>query len=113
MYVYGLAVMFVILMIIGILGIPAQSAGISWAIGALIIFMLFCFQLSLGPACYTLVSEMPSTRLRVKTVALSRASYNAAGFITNAVSCLILNSASLLKFLLTNTFVAHAQHGRT
>ncbi|KAH7368721.1 alpha glucoside transporter [Plectosphaerella cucumerina] len=85
MYVYGLAVMFVILIIIGILGIPAQSAGISWAIGALIIFMLFCFQLSLGPACYTLVSEMPSTRLRVKTVALSRASYNAAGFITNAL----------------------------
>jgi MFS transporter, SP family, general alpha glucoside:H+ symporter len=85
LYLAGLSAMFVILMIIGFLGIPTETASISWAVGSLIILMLFLFQLSVGPACYTLVAEMPSTRLRIKTVALARALYNTAGFITNAI----------------------------
>ena len=86
LYVYGLVVMLVILFVAGCLGIPEpMTDGRSWGVGALLVLMLFCFQLSLGPACYTLVSETPSTRLRIKTVALARASYNAAGLVTNVV----------------------------
>ena len=85
LYIYGLSAMFVILMIIGFLGIPNESAGTSWAVGALIIVMLFAFQLTVGPTCYAIVAEIPSTRLRIKTVALARAFYNAAGFVTNAL----------------------------
>ncbi|EXF80193.1 sugar porter family MFS transporter [Colletotrichum fioriniae PJ7] len=88
LYLAGLSAMFVILVVIGGIGIPQDAAGLparSWAVGALIIVMLFSFQLSVGPSCYTLVAEMPSTRLRVKTVALSRAFYNCGGFIVNAL----------------------------
>lgn len=85
LYLSGLSIMLVILFIVGCIGIPGESTARSWAVGGLLIFMLFCFQLSVGPACYTLVAEMPSTRLRIKTVALARASYNAAGFITNVI----------------------------
>ncbi|KAG9252199.1 alpha glucoside transporter [Emericellopsis atlantica] len=82
MYLYGLIFMFVILIVVGCIGIPAQNEARSWAIGSLLIVMLFFFQLSLGPACYSLVAEMPSTRLRTKTVALARAAYNIAGLAT-------------------------------
>ncbi|WYZ44713.1 hypothetical protein EsH8_VIII_000029 [Colletotrichum jinshuiense] len=88
LYLAGLGAMVVILIIIGGIGIPQGgdgASGRSWAVGALIIVMLFLFQLSVGPACYTLVAEMPSTRLRVKTVALARAFYNSGGFIVNAL----------------------------
>ncbi|KAK8068897.1 maltose permease MAL61 [Apiospora phragmitis] len=47
--------------------------------------MLFAFQLTLGPICYCIAAEIPSTRLRIKTVALSRASYNTAAFVNNAI----------------------------
>ena len=85
LYLYGLAAMFVVLMIIGFLGLPDESPGTSWAVGALIIVMLFAFQLTVGPTCYALVAEIPSTRLRIKTVALARAFYNISGFVTNAI----------------------------
>ncbi|KAH8897244.1 maltose permease MAL31 [Thozetella sp. PMI_491] len=85
LYLTGLASMFVILMIIGFLGIPTSTSQTSWAVGSLIIIMLFIFQLTVGPACYTIVAEVPSTRLRIKTVAFARAAYNAAGFITNVL----------------------------
>ncbi|KAH8650184.1 general substrate transporter [Xylariales sp. PMI_506] len=86
LYLAGLSSMFVILMIIGFLGLaPSSNSGASWAVGALIIFMLFLFQLSLGPICYCIFSEIPSNRLRIKTVVLARASYNTAVFVNNAV----------------------------
>ncbi|KAI1846588.1 hypothetical protein JX266_007161 [Neoarthrinium moseri] len=86
LYVGGLAGMFVILLIIGFLGLaPESNKGASWSVGALIIFMLFLFQLSVGPICYTIFAEIPSTRLRIKTVVLARASYNSAVFITNTI----------------------------
>lgn len=44
-----------------------------------------CLQLSIGPICYTLAAEIPSSRLRVKTVALSRATYNSIVFVTNTI----------------------------
>ncbi|KAF6826058.1 MFS maltose permease [Colletotrichum plurivorum] len=85
LYLAGLAAMVVILVIIGGLGVNEMTDSTSWAVGALIVVMLFLFQLSVGPSCYTLVAEMPSTRLRVKTVALARAFYNSGGFIVNAI----------------------------
>ncbi|KAH7160990.1 alpha glucoside transporter [Dactylonectria macrodidyma] len=86
MYVTGLAGMTVILLVIGFLGLaPRSNSGASWAVGALIMVMVLVFQLTVGPSCYTIVAETPSSQLRVKTVAIARASYNAGGFITNAL----------------------------
>ncbi|KAH7564036.1 hypothetical protein BM1_01083 [Bipolaris maydis] len=85
-YLVGLTSIFLILLIVGFLGLAPQSnksAGLAG--GILIILMIFCFQLSLGPICYSLAAEIPSSRLRVKTVALSRASYNSIVFVTNTI----------------------------
>ncbi|KAL5114945.1 hypothetical protein ACEQ8H_007192 [Pleosporales sp. CAS-2024a] len=85
-YLAGLTAIFTILLIVGFLGLASptnQSASLTG--GILIILMIFCFQLSLGPICYSLAAEIPSSRLRVKTVALSRASYNTIVFATNTM----------------------------
>ncbi|CZS99223.1 hypothetical protein WAI453_008301 [Rhynchosporium graminicola] len=84
LYVWGLSAMGVLLMAIGFCGLKQNDAS-AWAAGSLLIVFLFVFQLSVGPNCYSLVAEIPSTRLRIKTVALARAFYNAGGFINNAL----------------------------
>lgn len=84
-YLSGLAFMFTCLMIIGALGIPNESPATSWAVGALIVFTVFGYQVTVGTACYTIVAEIPSTQLRVKTVAFARACYNAGTLITNTI----------------------------
>ncbi|KAM0331400.1 hypothetical protein ACHAQA_003073 [Verticillium albo-atrum] len=84
-YLVGLGFMFVDLVIIGCLGIPAQTSRTSWAVGALMVIMVVFYQITIGPACFTVVAEMPSTQLRAKTVAFARACYNAGGFVTNVI----------------------------
>ncbi|KNG51979.1 general substrate transporter [Stemphylium lycopersici] len=86
MYLVGLCAIFTILLIVGFIGLaPSTNKGAGYAGGVLIILMIFCFQLSIGPICYSLAAEIPSSRLRVKTVALSRASYNSIVFVTNTI----------------------------
>ena len=68
--------MFVILIVIGGLGIPAISSSTGWATGALLLVLTFVYDITVGPVCYSLVAELPSTRLRIKTVVLSRNVYN-------------------------------------
>ncbi|OAL05599.1 general substrate transporter [Phaeosphaeriaceae sp. SRC1lsM3a] len=83
-YLVGLTAIFTVLLIVGFIGLaPETNKSAKLAGGIMIILMIFCFQLSLGPICYTLAAEIPSSRLRVKTVALSRASYNSIVFFTN------------------------------
>ncbi|KAH8193870.1 hypothetical protein TruAng_011968 [Truncatella angustata] len=69
LYLAGLSSMLVILIIIGFLGLAAEANS----------------GMSLGPTCYTIFAEIPSTQLRIKTVVLARASYNSAVFINNAI----------------------------
>lgn len=84
-YLVGLGFFVVDLIVIGCLGIPSPAQGLSWAVGALMVIMVVFYQITIGPACFTVVAEMPSTQLRAKTVAFARACYNAGGFITNVI----------------------------
>lgn len=84
-YLTGLGFAFFDLIIIGCLGIPKQSSGTSWAVGVLMVAMVVFYQITIGPTCFTIVAEIPSTQLRAKTVAFARACYNAGGFVTNVI----------------------------
>jgi MFS transporter, SP family, general alpha glucoside:H+ symporter len=78
LYLYGQYVMFGLLTImggLGVAGIPPGS-GASGVVGALILVRTFVYDIRVGPVCYSLVAELPSTRLRIKTVVLSRNLYN-------------------------------------
>ncbi|KAK0763395.1 hypothetical protein N5P37_002772 [Trichoderma harzianum] len=91
LYLWGQILMFTILVTVGVLGIPKLNSGISWATGALILILTFAYDLTVGPVCYSLVAELPSNRLRIKTVALSRNSYLASGFVTSTLQARLIN----------------------
>ncbi|KAJ4301255.1 hypothetical protein N0V90_003346 [Kalmusia sp. IMI 367209] len=95
LYVWGLVVMLAILLIIGFLGIaPKGNVGIQWAIGAMLLIFTFVYDSTVGPVCYCLVAEIPSSRLRQKTVVLARNWYNIGSIIGNVMTPRMLNPSA-------------------
>ncbi|KAF2441009.1 sugar transporter [Karstenula rhodostoma CBS 690.94] len=95
LYVWGLVIMLAILLIIGFLGIaPEGNASVQWAIGAMLIIFTFVYDASVGPVCYCLVAEIPSSRLRQKTVVLARNWYNIGSIIGNIMTPRMLNPSA-------------------
>jgi len=91
LYLAGQVGMFIVLMIVGGLGIPSLHGSIGWASGALLLVLTFTYDISVGPVCYSLVAELPSTRLRIKTVVLARNVYNICGIIIGTLQPRFLN----------------------
>ena len=95
LYMFGLCVLLSCLLIVGFLGIPSASdSALGWASGAFLIIFVFTYDLTIGPVCYCVVAEIPSTRLRVKTVVLARNAYNIASIVANFLNPPILNPSS-------------------
>lgn len=95
LYVSGLGIQMILLLIIGFLGIISrESIPAQWAIGSLLLAYTFTYDATVGPICYSLVSEMSSTRLRTKTIVLARNLYNICGLITNTINPRMLNPSA-------------------
>lgn len=92
-YLTGLVFMATLLMIIGVLGAVSNppSTGIAWTVGSLLLVYTFFYDVSVGPVCYSLVSEIPSVRLRSKSIVLARASYNCLNIVTGVITPYMLN----------------------
>lgn len=91
LYLWGQVALFGILIIIGCLSIPTLSSGLGYGSGALILVYTFIYDFTVGPVCYSLVAEIPSTRLRIKTVVLARNLYNLGGIFVNIIQPRMLN----------------------
>jgi SP family general alpha glucoside:H+ symporter-like MFS transporter len=91
LYVYGLGVMVVVLLLFGFLAIPTQTSSINYAYVALMMIYTFTYDVTVGPVGYCLVSEIPSTRLRIKTTALARNAYNTVFIAVNFLNPQIMN----------------------
>ncbi|PIA90607.1 General alpha-glucoside permease [Cercospora beticola] len=92
LYVIGQALLFGLLLIIGFCGIASDTnSAAQWAIGSMLLLFTFTYNCSVGPICYALVAEMPSTRLRQKTVVLARTAYQIGGLINNILTTRQLN----------------------
>ena len=61
------------------------------AVGSMLLVYTFVYDLTIGPMCYCIVGEMPSSKLRAKTVMLARNLYNIAGIIVAIVTPYMLN----------------------
>lgn len=94
LYLFGLSVMFTILLIVGILGIPAPQPWIGWTSGGFMLVFVATYGVTVGPVCYCLVSEIPSTRLRIKSFVLARNAYNIASIVANFLNPPILNPSA-------------------
>ena len=84
LYLYGLTVQCLILVIVGGLGtVSSSNTGAQWGIGSMLLIYTFVYDFTVGPVCYSVVSEIPSTRLKIKTVVLARNFYNMGGIVNN------------------------------
>lgn len=77
--------MFFCLITIGALGF-ASGKNVEMAIGILLVISTLCNMITIGPACYPIVAETPSGRLRYKTIAIGRFVYNLTGIFSNSVT---------------------------
>lgn len=91
LYLYGLCGLFIMLMIMGFLGLASDRHAASLATGAMMLVWAMVYQLTVGTVCYSLVAELSSRRLQIKTVALGRAAYNVIAIICNVLTPYMLN----------------------
>jgi len=94
LYMFGLMALFVLVLIIGCMGIPVPNTGLSWGIGSMLLIYTFVYDFTLGPVCYSLVAEMSSVRLRQKTIVLARNFYNFWGIINQVWTPYMLNPSA-------------------
>lgn len=91
LYMSGLTMMCVILFVVGFLSFAPDSKAVAWTTPSLFILFTFIYDLTIGPVCYTLVSEVSSTRLRQKTIIISRNIYNVLGIIFGILTPYMVN----------------------
>ncbi|KAI1204452.1 sugar transporter [Annulohypoxylon truncatum] len=91
LYLYGLASLFVMLMILGFLGLAPDRNAASLATGSIMLVWALCYQLTVGTVCYSLVAEISTRRLQIKTVVLGRILYNIVGIICGVLTPYMLN----------------------
>ncbi|KAI8716805.1 hypothetical protein NCS52_00974900 [Fusarium sp. LHS14.1] len=92
LYLTGLAVSASLLTLGGILAVVLEGhKALNWSLGSILIATTFAYNLTIGPTCYVIVAELPSTRLRVKTIALARIIYNIFTIINNVIAPQMLN----------------------
>lgn len=84
-YMSGMTIMFFILLAIGGLG-WAKSKDAQLAVGILLVVSTLVNMITIGPACYPIVAETPSGRLRYKTIIIGRFTYNLTGIFSNSVT---------------------------
>ncbi|KAK6825358.1 sugar transporter-like protein [Apiospora arundinis] len=75
---WGMVCMFALLLVTGFMGIHSPpSTAEAWTAGTMVLLLNAVSNFSVGPVVYTIVSEIPSTRLRAKSIILARNAYNA------------------------------------
>ncbi|KAK4503242.1 hypothetical protein PRZ48_006670 [Zasmidium cellare] len=95
LHLSGLSLMMLLFLIIGFCGLaPASNTDSRWAIGSLLMIFIFVYDCTIGPITYCLVAEIPSTRLRQKSVALARNSYNIGSIVCNVLVTRQLNPSA-------------------
>jgi SP family general alpha glucoside:H+ symporter-like MFS transporter len=93
LYLSGLVAMFVLLLAIGFVAVasPPNSA---WAIGSLLLVYTLFYDITVGTVAFSLVAEIPSSRLRTKTIVLGRNLYNVIGIINGVITPYMLNPSA-------------------
>ncbi|TDZ40554.1 Alpha-glucosides permease MPH3 [Colletotrichum trifolii] len=94
LYVGGLAIMLAVLVAVGGLGVPNPTPSLGLASGVLLMVFVFIYDVSVGPVTYCLVAEIPSTRLRIKTVALARNAFLLVSVGANFLGPPVLNPSA-------------------
>ncbi|KAH6692364.1 general substrate transporter [Plectosphaerella plurivora] len=93
-YVGSMGLMFLLMVIIGSVGVPqavSSNTTYSWVIGIALIVSSFLYNAAMGPLTNTLCCEIPSTLLRSKSVVLARWTYIVTTIVAGTISPYQLN----------------------
>jgi SP family general alpha glucoside:H+ symporter-like MFS transporter len=94
LYLFGQIGLTLVLFSIGCTTFAGKTSASQWAAGSLLLVHALVYNLSVGPVCYSLVSEIPSTRLRGKSIVLARNTYNVGGIIINIITPRMVNPST-------------------
>ncbi len=83
--------MTILLFVIGFLSIPNNTAAI-WAMACLMDVWTFVYQMTVGPICFVVISEISATRLRNRTIAVATAAQATASILLTIAMPYMLNS---------------------
>ncbi|EME48781.1 hypothetical protein DOTSEDRAFT_142155 [Dothistroma septosporum NZE10] len=96
LYFYGLCGLTLMLFIMGFLGLVPDSnrdqAGL--ATGSIMIVWALVYQLTVGTVCYSLVAELSTRRLQIKTVVLGRNLYVVVGIVCSVLTPYMINPSA-------------------
>lgn len=93
LYLYGLCGLCSMLFILGFLGLvpAAQRDAGALATGIIMLIWALFYQLTVGTVAYSLVAELSTRRLQIKTIVLGRNLYNIVGIVCSAITPYMLN----------------------
>ncbi|KYK58796.1 MFS transporter [Drechmeria coniospora] len=91
-YNTGMVIMTILLFVIGFLAIPTDNTAAVWALASLMDFWTFIYQMTVGPICFVIISEISATRLREKTIAIATAVQAAATVVFTVAMPYMLNT---------------------
>lgn len=93
LYLYGLCGLCTMLMVMGFLGLVPEEhkTQASLATGSMMVIWALFYQLSVGTVTYSLVAELSTRRLQIKTVVLGRNLYNIVAIICGVLTPYMLN----------------------
>ncbi|KAK8124795.1 sugar porter family MFS transporter [Apiospora kogelbergensis] len=95
-YTMGLGALLTLLLLMAILSFAAfDKGGVPWTVAVLLAVYIFVYDSTVGPCCYSIVTEVPSVQRRAATVALARICYNMCGIFSVTMNPLMLNPSSL------------------
>ncbi|KAK0109505.1 hypothetical protein ONS95_002194 [Cadophora gregata] len=87
LYLYGCMGLFVLLLSIGATAFAsADNKAAQWGMAFQYLLFTFVYGCTIGPVCFSLVTEMSSLRLKTKTIVLARISYNICSIGVNTLA---------------------------
>lgn len=96
LYLYGLCGLCTLLIVMGFLGLVPDEhrTQASFATGGIMLGWAMTYQLTVGTVCYSLVAEVSSRRLQIKTVVLGRVMYIIVGIVASVLTPYMLNPSA-------------------
>ncbi|RDL39429.1 putative maltose permease [Venustampulla echinocandica] len=91
-YNSGMALMTTLLFIIAFLDFGRSNTAVVWTQASLMDVWTFVYQMTVGPICFVIISEISATRLRGKTVAIATAVQAGASIIFTVAIPYMLNA---------------------
>ncbi|OJJ76474.1 hypothetical protein ASPBRDRAFT_72420 [Aspergillus brasiliensis CBS 101740] len=93
LYLYGLCGLCVMLLVMGFLGLVPEEhkSQAALATGSMMIIWALFYQLTVGTVAYSLVAELSTRRLQIKTVVLGRNLYNIVAIVCGVLTPYMLN----------------------